>query len=112
VSKIKIAMAVALVGVGAAVAWNSLAVAGEPASPTQSTGIRDFDDARAKTEAFAPRLVGLSMDAATDLAAANNMSVRATIIDGEPQAMTMDLRSDRINVELQNDIVIRIMDIG
>lgn len=35
--------------------------------------------------------------------------MRAAVVDGEPRMVTMDYREDRINVELKNNVVIKII---
>ena len=52
--------------------------------------------------------VGLTLDEAQNLAAETDRDFRVVSIDGEPQAITMDLRPGRINASLQNDIVVDI----
>lgn len=47
----------------------------------------------------------LPLDAATALAEAGGYVSRVTVLDGEGQAATTDLREDRMNFEVENDIV-------
>jgi hypothetical protein len=53
-------------------------------------------------------LVGKSLDAATAEAKNYACTVRPVEIDGEPQAVTMDVRGDRINVVVENDQVVEV----
>lgn len=49
--------------------------------------------------------VGLSIQEATDLANNRKVPFRVVQIDGQPQAVTMDLRPGRINASVQSGIV-------
>lgn len=53
-------------------------------------------------------LVGKSLDAATAEAGNYRCTVRPVEIDGEPQAVTMDVRNDRINVVVEKDQVVQV----
>jgi hypothetical protein len=52
-------------------------------------------------------LVGMSAAAAEEAASAAGYTVRIAVVDGEPRALTMDYRTNRINLELANDVVVR-----
>lgn len=56
--------------------------------------------------------IGLSIDRFREEAARHGFKVRQAIIDGRGQMLTMDFRSDRINVETRNSIVVRIVNVG
>ncbi len=58
------------------------------------------------TETPAPEYVGLSEEEATELADEQALILREVGRDGECNAITMDLRDDRINVEYVNDVVV------
>ena len=58
-------------------------------------------------EAVNAALVGLSEAAAQTKAAASGYEVRIAMVDGEPRALTMDYRTDRINLELEDGVVVR-----
>lgn len=58
------------------------------------------------TETPAPEYVGLSEEEATELADEQELILREVGRDGECNAITMDLRDDRINVEYVNDVVV------
>lgn len=58
-------------------------------------------------EAVNAALVGLSEEAAQTKAAASGYEVRIAMVDGEPRALTMDYRTDRINLELEDGVVVR-----
>ncbi len=49
--------------------------------------------------------VGLTLEAAQELAENNNTTLRVTELDGEPQMVTMDYRPGRINASVKNNIV-------
>lgn len=50
-------------------------------------------------------LAGLSQEQAESAAAAAGYTVRIASVDGEPRALTMDYRFDRINLELESGTV-------
>ena len=62
----------------------------------------------ADMEALCAEMVadGLSPEEATALAESNGYVARVGTIDGEPQAVTMDLREDRFTFEVQGGAVI------
>lgn len=87
-----------------------VADAGEPdhgsgGTPGQATG---FECERGVPEGFTlSDIEGKSLAEAEQWAAAKGWTVRPTVIDGEPKAMTMDYNPDRINVQLEAGVVIR-----
>lgn len=54
----------------------------------------------------APEFVGLSEEDATELTEERGLEIRVVGRDGECQAVTMDLREDRVNLELADDVVV------
>lgn len=50
--------------------------------------------------------VGLTLEAATDLAAERELEVREVGRDGECFLVTLDLRENRVNLELIGDVVV------
>lgn len=50
---------------------------------------------------------GKSFEDAEDWAEDNDYAIRPVAIDGEPQIQTMDYRTDRINVQVDDDTVTR-----
>lgn len=48
---------------------------------------------------------GKSLEDAEDWAEENDYSIRTVVIDGEPQAATMDYRPERVNVEVDSGTV-------
>lgn len=52
-------------------------------------------------------LVGLTKAQAEDAAAEAGYTVRVTMEDGQMFPMTMDYRTDRINIEVENGVVTR-----
>ena len=60
----------------------------------------------------ADTLVGLTLDEATAAADANGWTVRVSTLDGEPQILTMDLRTDRVNVSVADGVVIAVDSVG
>lgn len=58
-----------------------------------------------KTRAFASTLVGLNIDEARALTAGTGFSLRIVQQDGEYFAITMDYRTDRIDLVINNDII-------
>jgi hypothetical protein len=63
-------------------------------------------------ETATPVLVGLTEDEATEAAEALGWEVRVIRIDGEDQAMTMDLRPNRVNVAVEDGEVTEVLQIG
>lgn len=57
-------------------------------------------------------LVGESLDAATETVEAQGCGIRVVIKDGKPLAATQDFRPDRINVEVTDGEIEKIIDIG
>jgi ABC-type glycerol-3-phosphate transport system substrate-binding protein len=57
-------------------------------------------------ETPAPEYVGLDEEAATALAEENGLTLRVVGEDGECSAITMDLRDDRVNVEIVDGEVV------
>lgn len=57
-------------------------------------------------------VVGLGVDEATERAAAQGWTLRVARVDGEDLALTMDLRSDRINVAVDAGLVTEVLFVG
>ena len=57
-------------------------------------------------------LVGLTEDEAAEAAEALGWEVRVANLDGEDQALTMDLRPNRVNVAVEDGEVTEVLDIG
>lgn len=51
-------------------------------------------------------VIGKTLDQAKELAGFSGFSVRVTRVDEERYFVTMDLRFDRINLELENGIIV------
>lgn len=58
------------------------------------------------------KLVGLSIDEFTDEALASGFATRIVTEDGESLAVTMDYRTDRVNVAVDGGIVVKVESIG
>ena len=63
-------------------------------------------------ETATPVLVGLTEDEAAAAAEALDWVLRVTRIDGEDQVVTMDLRENRVNVEVTDGEVTAVLQIG
>jgi hypothetical protein len=74
-----------------------------PAICPQGAGRAGFD---------ASHLVGLTLAAARERAARYGCTVRPVKVDGESQIVTMDLRLNRVNVELEGGIVTSVRGVG
>lgn len=55
--------------------------------------------------AFAETLIGMDTEEAQAATEEAGYTYRVVSIDGEPQAVTLDYRLDRINVALEDDVV-------
>lgn len=66
-----------------------------------------FCDQAIPTEFELSDVEGKTFDDAEEWAEANNFTIRPTAIDGEQLAQTQDYRTDRINVQVDDDIVTR-----
>lgn len=52
--------------------------------------------------------IGMMFDKAVELAITAGKKVRAMVINGEPQMGTMDYDTDRVNVEVKDDVIVAI----
>lgn len=68
--------------------------------------VEDMDAVLAEAEEFAATIVGMSSDEAQAATEAAGYTYRVVMVDGEPRAVTMDYRPDRVNVSLKDDVVI------
>lgn len=57
-------------------------------------------------------VVGMTVDEATAALEDDVLVLRVVERDGEPLAATMDLRTDRVNVAVENDVVVSVVSIG
>jgi len=80
---------------------------GAPIEPAPIDNMEMVDQAAA-TEA----LVGLKLDEATKAAEGLGWEVRVSTLDGEPQVLTMDLRSNRVNVAVVDGVVTAVDSVG
>jgi hypothetical protein len=78
-----------------------------PVEPGTDPVIVEIDQAAASAA-----LVGLTFADAEAAAAANGWTLRMTQIDGVDQAITMDLRFDRVNVAVTDGVVTAVTSIG
>lgn len=62
--------------------------------------------------ALLEQYVGQSLEEFTGEAKASGFDTRIAMLDGEPLAGTMDYRTDRVNVAVDGDVVVRIESIG
>jgi len=69
-------------------------------------------DSQAGADEVGKSIVGLTVDEATTTAEAAGFTVRVTTLDGVNQAITFDLRTDRLNVSVENGVVVGIDSIG
>ena len=108
--------ATAVVGVGAQAA--SRAAATLPTAPAheqtplvtetpqgQTNWEQQMKDAIAKTQAFGATLIGMNITDAEQLAQSSGFTLRIVERDGESFAITMDYRTDRVDVKVTNDII-------
>jgi len=82
-----------------------------PTTPAPGTEVPNTVIAEPTVE-DAQVLVGLPLADAEQLAAESKWTVRALRIDGEDLAGTMDLRPDRVNVEIVDGVVVAILGVG
>lgn len=64
------------------------------------------------TNAFKESVIGLSVACATEKIHAVGGKLRVVRVNGVTQVVTRDLRSDRLNVEVEQDLVVRVKGIG
>lgn len=80
--------------------------------PTESTPPTDVLPAEVDQAIATDLLVGLPIDEATKVAEENGWIVRVSTLDGEGQAVTDDLRPNRVNVAVTDGIVTGVDSIG
>ncbi|MGB7980199.1 MAG: hypothetical protein WCF36_05345 [Candidatus Nanopelagicales bacterium] len=82
------------------------AVSGEGHSQTgEKEGAMNADE---EISALAGTLVGMPADEAEQVVTEAGYTWRIASVDGEPRALTMDFRTDRINAEIEQDTVTRV----
>jgi len=85
----------------------------EPAAPdTTEPDTTDEPGVDPDAAALLDRYVGLSLDDFTGEAKADGYETRVVMQDGEPLAVTMDYRTDRVNVAVEGGTVVAIESIG
>jgi hypothetical protein len=82
-------------------ATSAIAAASEAASAAEGGGTPEM-------QALCAQMVaeGLSPEEATALATENGYVARVGMLEGEPQAVTMDLREDRFTFEVSGGVVV------
>ncbi len=82
-------------------ATSAIAAASEAASAAEGGGTPEM-------QALCAQMVaeGLSPEDATALATENGYVTRVGMLEGEPQAVTMDLREDRFTFEVSGGVVV------
>jgi hypothetical protein len=82
-------------------ATSAIAAASEAASAAEGGGTPEM-------QALCAQMVaeGLSPEEATALATENGYVARVGMLEGEPQAVTMDLREDRFTFEVTGGVVV------
>ncbi len=81
-------------------------VVAEPAESTDDTPASPPLPGDGSIEAMAEAIIGLDVDTAEQQVVTAGWVFRVSEIDGEPQALTMDERDDRLNVRIDGGIVI------
>jgi hypothetical protein len=74
-------------------------------APGSEAQVEDPTAAMEQTEQFAETVVGMSDSEAQAATEAAGYAYRVVMVDGEPLAVTMDYRPDRVNVALEDDVV-------
>lgn len=64
------------------------------------------------TKKFGNLLVGMKLDAAQAMSTSAGYLVRVAERDGEGQVLTMDLRTNRIDVAVNDNVIISVIGIG
>lgn len=80
-----------------------------PVSDPAATDSVDVDDVPDFDESI---IVGLSFDEAAEAAEAEGFVLRIAIEDGEDQVLTMDFVTNRVNVEVDDGTVVRVVSQG
>jgi heat shock protein HslJ len=80
-----------------------------PADPTGSASdLQGATGGEQDINAFAGTLVGMTVAEAEKATTDAGFVFRVVSVDGEPMAVTMDYREDRINAEVEDDEVVRV----
>lgn len=85
------------------------------AEPSDAVDVAEtvaVDDSQAAAEEVGKSIVGLPIDEATTRAEAAGFIVRVTNLDGVDQAITFDMRLDRLNVSVVDGVVTAFLSIG
>lgn len=85
---------------------------GPAASGPSATAPEQTSPDAGPTEDSAAELVGLDEDEATEAAEDRGWTVRVVRRDGEDLPATLDLRPNRVNVEVTDGVVTAVIDIG
>ena len=86
-----------------------------PPEPTDTVVVDEtvaVDVDQAAAEEVGKSIVGLPIDEATTVAEAAGLTVRVTNLDGVEQAITFDMRTDRLNVAVVDGVVTEFLSIG
>jgi hypothetical protein len=86
--------------------------AAEPAEPSADCPALPTEERLFPIEEISTVIVGACFDDAVAFAANNGVTVRAIEIDGVPQAVTADLRTDRLNVPVNDGVITAVGEIG
>jgi len=78
---------------------------GQPLGTPRSRS--EFEEQMARTNARSRELLGLTADKATELATGWGYQVRIVRQDGDWFVLTMDLQSRRINLEIENGLLVQ-----
>ena len=110
-----VVLAIVGLAVGLAFAFNNDDAT--DASPTESVPVTDQPDPTITpvdraADTDVATLVGMTLADAEAWAGSRGLTIRPVKIDGEDLAVTKDYREDRINVEVNNGIVIAVQGIG
>jgi hypothetical protein len=113
--KTNVRMAAVIAGIVLTTGALAACSSSEPADTAASAIDAASSAAAAGEEAGSPDMValcdqmvadGLSPDDATALAEENGYVARVGTIDGAPQAVTMDFRTDRFTFDVENGVVV------